>query len=469
MGVVAQRLVQIFLQLRRVVTQVWYLLRHPTTTGTLLVVLAMVLLLGSIMPRPPESTPGSEAAATWIALLPSWLQPWGDLLFVLGIARIFETPWFWLPVALLLLNSLIALADYAPGSWQRARRCLPSLQWQHPLARRVEHSVRLPTLPDDFDQVLSSNLREQGFFLYRPDGAGQRIMGATQHRWAWLGLVAVYSGLIGLIGAFVITYYTVQTDRFTLLPFQPRSSPLFQGRFELADVEPAMQGLSRVAYTRSGTESIQMSTWRLYQPVFLNNILILPVAINPMLTIEVRNANDALLKLVPLQGDLPPAERLSLSLDSSRSPLYFAIPAENLAIQISPDAATESIYHVEIRRGSESLPVENLQVQVGQLFQADKFTGIIFLNHNLTVVARRDPAWPLYLLSLILIGIGSILTFWRPPAVVWLVPEVKGMGGQLYGVMEKLGPARDMKQFLEELLAVEESPIEQKEASSDNG
>ena len=37
-----------------------------------------------------------------------------------------------------------------------------------------------------------------------------------------------------------------------------------------------------------------------------------------------------------------------------------------------------------------------------------------------------------------------------------LVPEVKGLGGQLYGVIETTGPVAAQADFLEQLLAVEE-------------
>jgi hypothetical protein len=336
-------------------------------------------------------------------------------------------------------------------------KTIPPIEWQHPLARRVEHSVRLPSLPDDFLETLKKLLQEKGFSLYEPVESEQRVTGVALRRWAWLGVVACYVGLIVLIGAFLMTYYASKTERFTLLPFEPQAPVLFEGEFELTEAESMR--MSRVAYAPPGAaQSPQMLTWRLYQPSFLNNTLIFPIAIEPILTIEVRDTTGALLGLEPLQEEISqPIEQLNLPLDESNSPRYFAIPAVNLAVQVSPDSKEdENVFNVQVVvHDSGELLLEKRGIQPGQVFGVENYSAVMFLNHSVSVVARRDPALPLYLVSIILILTGLSLTFLRPPALVWLVPEVKGLGGQLYGVMEKFGAEEKMVRFLEELLAVE--------------
>jgi cytochrome c biogenesis protein ResB len=467
MDAVNQRLTHIASRSQRYVTLTWYIVRSPKTTGVLLVILVMVLLLGLLIPQQSETVfTAAPDPTTWITSLPFWLQPGGEVLFFLGFSKIFQTFWFWLPVALLLLNSLIALADYVPGSWRRLGKTTPPIEWQHPLARRVEHSVRLPSLPDDFLEALKGLLQETGFSLYAPVESEQRDTGAAQRRWVWLGVVVFYVGLIVLIGAFLMTYASVKTDRFTLSPFQPQSTYLFGGKFELTDVE-ATTSTSHVTYTSPGTEqSPRTLTWRRYWPSFLNNTLIFPVAMEPILTFEVRDASGALVELEPLQENLPSEKRLNLPLDEANTPLYFTIQTVDLAVQVSPDLADENVYNVQVLRDSGELLLEQRGIQSGQVFEVDQYAAVMFLNHKVTVLARRDPALPLYLLSLVLILIGLLLTFLWPPTLVWLIPEVKGIGGQLYGVMEKFGSERGMKQFLEKLLMIEASSEEQEGKSN---
>jgi cytochrome c biogenesis protein ResB len=456
MDAVNQRLTQIASQWQRYVTLTWYVLRSPKTTAVLLVILVMVLLLGLIVPQQSETVfTATPDLAAWITSLPAWLQPAGETLFFLGFSKIFQTFWFWLPVALLLLNSLIVLADYVPGSWQRLGKTAPPIEWQHPLARRVEHSVRLPSLPDDFLETLKGLLQEKGFSLYAPVESEQRVVSAAQRRWAWSGVTLFYVGLIVLIGAFLITYASVKTARLTLSPFQPQSTYLFEGEFELTDVEAPMS-ISHVTYTSfEPDQSPRILTWRRYWPSFLNNTLIFPVAMEPILTVEVRDANETLVELEPLQENLPFEKRLNLSLDEANTPLYFTIQAVNLAVQVSPDLMDENVYNVQVLRDSGELLLEQSGIQPGQVFEVEDYQAVMFLNHKVTVLARRDPALPLYFFSIVLILTGLVLTFLRPPALVWLIPEVKGIGGQLYGVMETFGSGQGAKQFLEELLTTE--------------
>ncbi len=439
----------------------WHTLRQPKLTVGLLGVLIVVLLLGLLIPQQTTPTPN---AAAWISTLPPLVQLWGEPLFFLGFAHLFQSLWFWLPVALLFLNSLIALADYGPGSWQRLGKTMPTVDWQHPLANRAEHVTRLPKSPDAFLDTLRTSLEAKGFFLYQTDQPEQRMVGAARRRWAWSGTIVIYAGLILLAAAFLVSHYFLKTDRFTLFPLEARSSRLFEGQFELAEVE-AEQGVGRVLYSLDQTgASRQALSWRLYLPAFLNNVFILPVAMEPIVTIEVRDATDTLLKLIPVQEDLPPAERLNLPLEEPRAPLYFLISSASLAVRIIPDPTSANTYNVQVRRSSESSPSETIKAQTGQPFEIDDLSVTISVNHSLEVVAYRDPALLLYLVSLGLVVVGGVFIFLRPPLLLWLVPEVKGLGGQLYGVVEKFGSVEAAKQFVEELLSPEvlpESDIEE--------
>jgi hypothetical protein len=99
---------------------------------------------------------------------------------------------------------------------------------------------------------------------------------------------------------------------------------------------------------------------------------------------------------------------------------------------------------------------------LGQSFEIDNLSITVVLNHALHVVARRDLGLPLYGLSLIaILGSALLLGLW-PPGQLWLIPEVKGRGGQLYGVIERYGPAKDAPRFLAQLLAP--SPSEEEPA-----
>lgn len=425
-------------------------------TGLLLAILIAVIVLRLIVPQQSST---DIAATTWIATLPPLLQPSGDLLFSLGFSRIFQSGWFWIPLALLLLNSLLALAEYALPSWQRARLVndVSSLDWQHPLAQRTEHSVRLPKSPDEFLGELKDKLKERGFSIDASDDESQRMVSAERWRWSWLSVVILYGGLILLCGAFLLSHYSLQTEQLTLVPDEVKTSRLFDGSLELSEINGA-NGLGLFIFRpRDNQQSAQALRWRLYRPSFYSDLLMIPISIKPLLSIEARDTTGDLRRLLPLDEALSPSTHLHLPLDQPDTPLIFLIPSASLAFQILPvSTSNEASYNVQVRRGSESSPSENLMVRLGETFEVDGFSVTISPDHNMTLIVRHDLALPLYIISIIAVVVGGLLLLFRRPWQVWLIPEVKGIGGQLYGVVERPGSVEGASRFLKELLTEED-------------
>jgi hypothetical protein len=433
-------------QISSLTTSIWYGLRSPRMTGLLLLILAVVTVLSLVIPQQASPVTTSAARQAWVSNLPAAMQPWGELFYSLGFARLFDSLWFWLPLGLLLLNSLIALADYGAAAWPRLQARMPDLNRQHPLARRAEQSTRLPESPDTFLNELRTSLVAQGFYLYPPPEAEPRLIGAAQRRWAWLGPAIFYAGLLAGISGLVVSHFFLQSDTLTLWSLEPKTSSLFEGRFELKEVDPG-QRIGQVEFTVEGAESSTL-TWRLYLPTFFKNTLFWPRAMESALTIEARDERGSLLRLIPSQENLFPAERLHLSLAKTDTPVYFLIPAAGLAFQIISDPNNPELFEVKVRHGSEPTPAEEIKVQAGKTFTVEGLTVIMSLNSNLLVFGYRDPALPLYGLALGFILVAGVFIFIQPPLQIWIIPEVKGRGGQLYGVVEKFGSVDTMPQFL---------------------
>ncbi|GIK39322.1 MAG: hypothetical protein BroJett011_31550 [Chloroflexota bacterium] len=433
-------------QISNLTMSIWYGLRSPRATGILLLVLGAVAGLSLVIPQQanPVTTPATRQA--WVSNLPAAVQSWGELFYSLGFARLLDSLWFWLPLGLLLLNSLIALADYGAAAWPRLQARMPSLSRQHPLARRVEQSTRLPKSPDTFLDELRASLTTQGFYLYPPLEAEPRLIGAARRRWAWFGPALFYAGLLVGISGLVVSHFFLQSDTLTLWPLESISNSLLEGQFELKEVDPD-QRIGQVDFTAEGAEPSSL-TWRLYLPTFFRNTLFWPRAMEPALTIEARDETGTLLRLIPSQENLFPAERLHLPLARADTPVYFLIPAAGLAFQIVPDPNNPELFEVKVRHGSEPAPMEEIKVQAGKPFIIEGLTIIMSLNSNLLVLGYRDPALPLYGLALGFILVAGVFIFIQPPLQVWIIPEVKGRGGQLYGVVEKFDSASEMPQFL---------------------
>ena len=433
----------------------WYNLASPKLTGASIAAILLVTAVGLLLPQQTRSTAGD--GSLWIASLPAILQLWGEPLYFLGFARIFKSIWFWLPASLLLLNSLIALAVYLPGSWERVSRSAPPITWQHPLAGRVEQVVRLSELPDHFLTTLQTPLQERGFFIYEPSEPDLKIVAAGQRRWAWLGIGVVYGGLVVLVAALLMSYYFLETDGVTLYQAERQTIDLFEGEFEFLR-SGADQLRPWVIYRPDGADP-RAYPGRLFQPIWLNNTLLLPVASHPILVVEASDELNSRLRLIPIQEDMSPAERLNFPQPDAETRLYLLIRAAGLTVQIlpGPDPA-QNEYNVQVRRSDEESPSINHMVQPGETLWIDDVRLMISGDRNLRLWAYYDPALPLYLVSLMLVIVGLLATFapFLRPMQLWLAPEVKGLGGQLYGVVETFGLLEGAVIFLEELLSAEE-------------
>ncbi len=459
----SQRATQFAERFQQLSALVWYKFCSLQITGALLATLVVVFILGLLIPQQPTADMPAEI---WIALLPTWLQPWGEPLYLVGFSRIFQSPWFWVPVALLLFHSLIVLADYAVPSWKRtqAAKDTTSLEWQHPLSQRVEHSVRLPASPDKFLDELKESLAAKGFLIDPPFTNEERVVSAAQRRYIWFGVLTFYGSLALLCFAFLLSHYYMNTESQTLVPFEAQPSQLFDGTFELVEVNADARSGSIVFTPKASEQAHQTLAWQLYFPKLFDMAVVWPVAMEPIVSVEAQDSTGHSNTLIPLQEDLPPTTRLNLPLDQTE-PFYFLIPKDSLAFQVSSvPASSEGDYNVQVRRRSESSPSENLMVNLGEAFEIDSYSVTISLDHNLKLIARRD--WPLLLLFMLIIVVVMVsagLLFFSSPWQVWLVPEVKGRGGQLYGVVEKFGSAKGVNEFLEHLLATKDSPQQEQE------
>ncbi len=444
---------QIALRVQQRVVWLWYKLRSPRLTGGLLIGQIFVLLLAVIIPQQYTSLD-----VIWMASLPIWLRSWANTLQFLGLANIFQSVWFWLLVALLLLHSLVALAEYAWPSWQRIHHSstAKAIEWQHPLAQRVEHSVRLSDDPDEFIDQRKALLTAKKFAVNSwPND--ERMVNAVRWRWHWLAIIVFYSSLVLLSVALVLSYYFINSEMFTLSLLEAQSSQIFNGKFELTESD-ALNRSGIVTFTPSTPSTMGYSLfWRLYTPTFFEGVLIVPTAMEPVLSIQVQNSVGETEMLIPAQENLSPAPRLSLTLPQLDQPSYFLIPSAPLAFQVSP--VTDG-YNVQVRRGAESTPSENIIITLGEPFEIDDYQVLLSLDHNLSFVARSD-WWLLliFVISITTILASAVLLFFSPPWQIWLIPDVKGRGGQLYGVVEKFWPGTGCKEFLQQLLIEQEQDI----------
>jgi hypothetical protein len=424
----------------------------------LLLILAILSLLRLVVPQ--QATP-DVSAAQWASALSPGVRPYAAVLYVLGLSRLLQSGWLWVLLSLILLNSLVAMADYAGPTWRRVRgaNSAANLNWRHPLAHRLEKAVRLPEAVDPFLDGFKESLRARGFSINVSVEESLRMVSAGRRGWAWFGPLVFYAGLALLCVAYWVSYRSLEHEQVTLFPREPNESRLLDGSLELSEIDAA-NGSGTLVFTSIDNDT-SVVRWRLYRPGLFAGLLILPLGLDPVLSVEATDSTGDPVKLVPLRDDLSPAVRLNLPLDRPEEALYFLIPSPVVAFRISPASTPgEPGYEVQVKRSAEASPTENLLVRLDEPFEVDGYAVTISLTHNVTLDVRRDLALPIYAISVLLIVASGIVLLAFPAWEVWLAPEVKGRGGRLYIIVEKLGLGRGTADFLQQLL-VENAPDEQ--------
>ncbi|MCB0209204.1 MAG: cytochrome c biogenesis protein ResB [Anaerolineae bacterium] len=455
-----------YTRFQQFITALWDTLRQRQTTGVCLAVVAVVLVIGGLLPQQisPETS-----SSEWIATLSTWIQPWGPPLYWLGLSRVFQTLWFWLPVALLLLSCGVALADYGPLCRRRAAEIPTDIGWQHPLAGRVEQSVRLPSTPDEFLDSLKASLIARHFVIDEQVDEDDRSVSASARRANWWTVVAIYGGIVGLCLAFIVSYFTLETESITLQPFRTTASHVFDGTFEWRS-SAADGSVEGVFFDPSDDGASRFVAGQLSRPALFDRAFLVPTASEPVLTVTVADETSELRRLLPLRTELSPATHLNLPVGDPDEPLFFLLPTDHLLFQILPsDVLDDHTINLQVGIEGEAEPLENRMLPLGEPLELQDFIITVSLNQQVTVTVWRDWAVPLYVISLVTIIAGGMLLTFRPPWHIWLIPEVKGRGGQLYGVVEKFGTSpNEAVQFLERLLDPESASQTPSESKADD-
>jgi len=412
-------------------TTLWRGLRSPKLTIATVIIIGLVLLMGGLLPQ--QSNVSGD-------MLPSFLQPWGEQFASAGAFRLLHTPLFWLPIAILLLNSLVVLADYGPQVWQRWRKEIAPMLWQHPLANRLETTQALSTdvVTPSFT-TLHQALTDVGYTIHLENKNDLTIMSAYNRKWVWWSIPLIYSGLLLLVIAFIGSYYTLQIDFVTLTPLEQKGSSLLTGQFELTAVDITTQQ-AEVTYYLNDTK--QALIYTRYRPVIVDGLFILPLEFGRLLTIRATDEEAQAMRLLPVQEDLAPNEQINLPVEIG-TPIYFRIPAAGLNFQILPEPGG---YNIQVLRPDETAPSINETVSLNEPFEVDGYTLHFEPAYNLIMLIYIDSMLMLYLLSLLIIVIGLLVLLLGRPHYLWFIYERYSTTIHLYGVWEQMGRIQETQQ-----------------------
>jgi len=415
----------------------WSIFRAPETFILVLILLAAVLSLALIIPQQPSeltNASGDEIESEWIVTLPPFYQRTAPILTALGFFRLFETAWFWLPLAFLVLVSLVVLADYAPLIWHRLHQGggqRPEPQ-PHPFNWSLSDIIQVPA-PSEANKsaasgspltYLQGQLEQKGYRIQVTHDEQQLVVTRFSYRWGapilvMAGILLILIGLViqALWGSRQVLDLSITDQNIGLLDDQ---------RIRVQTFRPTLDPFQHlvggeVTLLINGEESL---TWQLYHPYRFEDWWIIPGGIQPGAQID-------------LSQNRGPIETIRPVFPNEIQPAYFIYREQNLRFALHYRATLDGPDYLLTLPRQPNGPEIN---QSGRTFTvpALNLVGRASIKETLRLRAYHLPGLGPILGGIIMATLGLVLLSLSSPSVMWLTLVTKGRGSRIDVVAETL-------------------------------
>ncbi|HXG41963.1 MAG TPA: cytochrome c biogenesis protein ResB [Dehalococcoidia bacterium] len=199
----------------------WWLLQSPRWAAVVTGVVALVALLGVLLPQLPFWARGDPAAeAAWLAQQRERFGPAAEWLWRLGLLDLFHAPWFAVALGLLVTSTVAYVVGRLPGIWAGIVR--PRLRVPDSYFDTAPHRLRAAAAADV--DALERALRRSLYRVVRfPEGAVTYLF-ADRFPWAAFGTLLGH----GAVALFVIAAAVGSAGTFdtALLVAEGQSRPV---------------------------------------------------------------------------------------------------------------------------------------------------------------------------------------------------------------------------------------------------
>jgi hypothetical protein len=340
--------------------RLWRVAARPRWTLLLLLSLALVAVLGLLLPQ-AESAP-SAAEGQWLATLQGRYGRWTGLLGSLGLFDIVHSLWFQLLLCLVAYQSLIAAAEgsrYARRWIQAAAEPVPSIVYS--LAREQKAVYTAGTLDQGVAQTQSA-LERMGYRVLVARGEKIALLEAVRHPWLSLGHPLAHAGVVlACLGMVLAGRLDWQESGITLSPGRThglRYAPgVVLGLDKSGLAQPSSRAYSWVSLLR-GERKMCSGVVFSGRPLSCGGMRIHQDGTEPALHVTGYDREGDPLGIQSLRGEEPVAFEHVLHLPSFATDSYAVVPEEGLTIHVetSSDHAG-GLFRLEVHRGQQSGPV----------------------------------------------------------------------------------------------------------------
>ncbi len=183
--------------------RLWTLLTRMRVAVWLLVALGIVCLLGSLFPQmPPGARADPALRSDWLTRAADKLGARAALYRALGLFDVFHSVWFYVPLGLVALSTLVCTLNRIGARWQAFAR--PRTQISERLFGRLPQQAQFGAASQEAGVETTRRALRRSGFAARPvnaQGGGMVRLYAERGRFGLLGTLFVHVGLLLLLAA----------------------------------------------------------------------------------------------------------------------------------------------------------------------------------------------------------------------------------------------------------------------------
>ena len=385
--------------------------------GALLVLLALSVAAGMLLPQAPSNLAPSDNTARWLAETSSRYGSLGGVLQSAGLFDLWHSDWFRWLVAVVAFVLLLRLGLAIGDASKRLRNPDPAAavkearRW--PLHATIELDGDSASVVSELSEVLFS----EGWRIAQVESDSRAAIVAERSPWGLVAIPLFYTGiLLALAGLWLGQLVGWSESNVALLPGQPVSLRHDDRlSISLAGDDPGA-GTLTVQSNKGATVSGMFSpTGRAH----LSGLTIRRTGQGQALAVSVRDELGQALQLQSPDKESPVQPALDLVFDQPRAEQVFFVPARQLLVSVvaSPDLPESGFagptFLVQAFRPSREL-VLNQSVEGDADLTVEGNALQLRSEPFVTVEIGRNPAAPLVVAGLVIAIAGLLLALWRP-------------------------------------------------------
>ncbi len=386
--------------------------------GALLVLLALSVAAGILLPQAPSSLAPSDTTARWLAETSSRYGSLGGVLQSAGLFDVWHSDWFRGLVAVTAFVLLLRLGLAIGDAVKRLRNLDPvaavreARRW--PLHATIELDAESASVVAELSEVLLS----EGWQIAQAESVSGTVIVAERSPWGLVAIPLFYAGiLLALAGLWLGQLVGWSESNIALLPGQPVSLRHGQGlSISLAGEDTGPGEL--IIQSNKGTTVSGM-----FSPagrVHLSGLTIRRTGQGRSLAVSVRDERGQALQLQSSGQPGPTQPVLDLVFDQPRAEQVFFVPARQLVVSVVAFPALPErgfagpTFLVQAFRSGQREPVFNQFVEGDADLTVAGDALHLRSGPLVTVEIDRNPVAPLVIAGLALVVVGLLLALWRP-------------------------------------------------------